>query len=273
MSEESLALCKELGDKSNTMSLNRLGDVAFRQGDYDRATNLFEQSVEVCRTAGQRGNLIISLYKMGGVALACGNLERAIALYEESLTVAGELGSRWDIGGCLEAVAGLAAHRGQYERSAVLLGAVERLFEGIGFRVRPDDRAELEHKIVVRAHLKAEIFEAALAGGRTLNIEQAMAEARQATLRSAPDTPAVPVVGSAHASRRDGLMPRELDALTPRELEVLRLVARGLTDSQVADLLVISRRTVGGHLASIYSKLDVTTRTAAARYAMDRKLV
>jgi DNA-binding NarL/FixJ family response regulator len=61
--------------------------------------------------------------------------------------------------------------------------------------------------------------------------------------------------------------------LTVREVEVLRLVAMGLTDAQVAERLVISRRTVNSHLYSIYSKLDVTTRTAAARYAIENKLI
>ncbi|MBV9281146.1 MAG: response regulator transcription factor [Chloroflexi bacterium] len=61
--------------------------------------------------------------------------------------------------------------------------------------------------------------------------------------------------------------------LTPREVEVLRLVARGLTDAQVAAALVVSRRTVNAHLRSIYSKLEVSSRSAATRYAMDHGLV
>jgi predicted ATPase/serine/threonine protein kinase/DNA-binding CsgD family transcriptional regulator len=62
------------------------------------------------------------------------------------------------------------------------------------------------------------------------------------------------------------------DGLTVREVEVLRLVAQGLTDVQVADQLVISPRTVNGHLRSIYSKIGVTSRSAATRYAVDSHL-
>ncbi len=61
--------------------------------------------------------------------------------------------------------------------------------------------------------------------------------------------------------------------LTPREVEVLRLVAQGLTDAQVAEQLVISPRTVNNHLTSIYSKLQVSSRSAATRYAIEHHLV
>ena len=64
-----------------------------------------------------------------------------------------------------------------------------------------------------------------------------------------------------------------LSGLTTREVEVLRLVAQGLTDAQVAEHLVISPRTVNWHLTSIYSKLGVSSRAAATRYAIDHKLV
>jgi DNA-binding CsgD family transcriptional regulator len=57
--------------------------------------------------------------------------------------------------------------------------------------------------------------------------------------------------------------------LTAREVDVLRLVARGMSDAEVAERLFISPRTVGSHLTSIYTKLDVGSRTAAAAAARD----
>lgn len=60
--------------------------------------------------------------------------------------------------------------------------------------------------------------------------------------------------------------------LTAREVEVLRLVADGLTDGQVAERLFLSPRTVGRHLTSIYTKLGVSTRTAAGRFALEHHL-
>jgi DNA-binding NarL/FixJ family response regulator len=61
--------------------------------------------------------------------------------------------------------------------------------------------------------------------------------------------------------------------LSQREVEVLRLVATGLTDAQVAERLVLSTRTVSTHLRSIYSKLEVTSRHAATRFALEHDLI
>jgi len=61
--------------------------------------------------------------------------------------------------------------------------------------------------------------------------------------------------------------------LTAREVEVLRFVAKGLTDAQIADHLVISPRTVNNHLTSIYRKIRVSSRVAATRYALEHHLV
>jgi predicted ATPase/DNA-binding CsgD family transcriptional regulator len=61
--------------------------------------------------------------------------------------------------------------------------------------------------------------------------------------------------------------------LTAREQEVLRLVARGMTDAQVAAVLMISPRTVNAHLRTIYSKLDITSRYAATYYALTHGLL
>lgn len=61
--------------------------------------------------------------------------------------------------------------------------------------------------------------------------------------------------------------------LTPRELEVLRLVALGLSSHEIAEALVLSRRTVERHLSNVYAKIGVTTRAQATAYAFTRGLV
>lgn len=61
--------------------------------------------------------------------------------------------------------------------------------------------------------------------------------------------------------------------LTAREVEVLRLVAQGMSDNEVAERLVLSPRTVNAHLTSIYSKLGVNSRVAATRFAIEHQLI
>ena len=63
------------------------------------------------------------------------------------------------------------------------------------------------------------------------------------------------------------------DGLTAREVEVLRLVAQGLPDAQVAQQLVISPHTVNSHLKAIYGKIGVSSRSAATRYAVEQHLM
>jgi DNA-binding NarL/FixJ family response regulator len=61
--------------------------------------------------------------------------------------------------------------------------------------------------------------------------------------------------------------------LSERELEVLRMVAAGKTNRRIAEELSLSRRTIDRHVSNIFSKLDVASRTAAAAYAIRRRLV
>lgn len=82
-------------------------------------------------------------------------------------------------------------------------------------------------------------------------------------------------LGAAPAERAVAalLTPSAPGGLSPRELEVLRLVAAGRSNQQVAERLVLSEKTVARHLSNIFVKLDVSSRTAAAAYAFEHQLV
>ncbi|HHY14654.1 MAG TPA: response regulator transcription factor [Firmicutes bacterium] len=66
---------------------------------------------------------------------------------------------------------------------------------------------------------------------------------------------------------------RDLSVLTPRESEVLQLIARGLSNGEIASELFISRHTVKNHVSSIYKKLGENDRTRVALLAIKHKLV
>ena len=80
---------------------------------------------------------------------------------------------------------------------------------------------------------------------------------------SAPELSAAPGKGRAHNSA----------GLTAREVQVLLLVAQGLSDAEVAARLVLTRRTVNWYLTTIYSKIGVSSRSAATRYAFEHQLI
>ena len=68
-------------------------------------------------------------------------------------------------------------------------------------------------------------------------------------------------------------IPRDTHGLSPRELEVLRLIASGWTNRAIAAELVLSERTVDRHVSNIYAKLGVSSRAAATAYAYERRLL
>ncbi len=82
-------------------------------------------------------------------------------------------------------------------------------------------------------------------------------------------------IGAAPAAREVErlLAPTHPAGLTAREVEVLRLVARGSSNPEIAATLVLSEKTVARHLSNIFAKLDVGTRTAAAAFAFENRLV
>ena len=105
----------------------------------------------------------------------------------------------------------------------------------------------------------------ALGDEDTATLELEAARGVFAQLRAAPDLARVdsPTVRTT---------PADTDGLTPRELQVLRLVAAGGTNKAIADELTLSGRTVDRHVSNIFAKLGVSSRAAATAYAYKRQL-
>ena len=117
-----------------------------------------------------------------------------------------------------------------------------------------------------RAQSGEKAFAAAWVEGRTTTLEHVLAA--QGPVTMPPPVSADPVTAPPVAKA-----PTSPDGLTAREVEVLRLVAQGLTDAQVAEMLVISPHTVNTHLKAIYGKIGVSSRSAATRYALEHTLM
>jgi DNA-binding CsgD family transcriptional regulator len=266
--EESLALSQEVGDMEGIESFFFFsGQLALSQGDIATARSLAEKSLVINREIGNREDTAESLFLLARVEAHQGDNVAARALYEQSLAIAIEGNSKHDIDLFLEGLAGVVAAQGEPAWAARLYGAAEALRDANSIPIVPVYLAEYERSVAAtRAQLGEQAFAAAWAEGRTMTPEQALAAqepvvmpiAAPAGLSAIPPVPKAPIYP---------------DGLTAREVEVLRLVAQGLTDAQIADHLVISPRTVNTHLTSIYGKIRISSRSAATRYAIEQKLV
>jgi predicted ATPase len=146
--EEALALKRELGDKGGiAVLLNNLGEVAYAQGDYGRATVLYEESLALRRELSDKGGIALSLRNLGNVAYEQGDYGRARALHEESLALCREIGNKYNAAYCLEGLAAVVCAQGQPERGARLLGAAAALRAGIGTPLPPSERAAQERTV------------------------------------------------------------------------------------------------------------------------------
>ena len=269
--EENLALSRELQAKADiALALHNLGDVARYQGDHWGAMVYLEECLAVCEELGDKRLTAMTLNILGLVARWQGNFARSAALHTESLALSRELGEKLCIVQSLEGLADVFAVQGELAWAARLWGAAEDLREAINAPLPPIDRAAYKRAVAAaRVSLGEKALATAWAEGRTMTPEQALASLEPATYTgpsSAPSSPSAIVTPAPKASTSP-------DGLTVREVEVLRLLAQGLTSAQIAEQLVIGVVTVNFHVRSIYSKLGVSSRSAATRYAIEHHLV
>jgi len=264
--EESAALFR-VGDRQHlTMPLNTLGLVALRQGDYAAARTYFEEALSVARETGDKKFSADALAQLGTVALHVGDYRQSTALYQQSLALIWTLGYRENIVEDLVGLAAVASLLGQPEQAARLLGAVEVLREASNIRLSPLRRAEHDRTVAgIRAQLDEVAFAEAWKEGRAMPLDEVLT-AQEEILRAAPLPPEQPSLAPAKSA------PTYPHDLTAREVEVLRLVAAGASNQEIADTLVISERTVNSHLVHIFNKLGVNSRAAAAAFAIRHKL-
>ena len=265
--EESLALARREGyTEALFNALFVSGQVALQQGDYATAYAQFEECLTLSRALGERQLAAQSLMGLAWVAFVQGDYAAARALFEESLTLC-DAGNRWFIAACLVGFAALAGAQGAWTWAARLSGATESLCQAINGVLSPALRATHEFtSTAARAHLGEDIFAAAWAEGRTMTLEQVLAAQGPVTI------PITTPAGSSSVPHAPKALTSP-NGLTAREVEVLRLLAQGLTSAQIAERLVIGVVTVNFHVRSIYSKLGVSSRSAATRYAIEYHLV
>jgi DNA-binding NarL/FixJ family response regulator len=201
----------------------------------------------------RRAYAAYSLWALGAAAWRRGDLDRATMLQQQSLRLRRDdrMGSTY----CVEALAWIAASRQQHERAAVLLGAVTGKLQSMATTLDGNQHVAGYHRDCERQARQAlgeAAFEAAYHRGLELPAEDILAYA----LQQSPGRPKRPQTSSIS----DGA------PLTPRELQVARLIARGRSNREIAADLVISQRTAENHVEHILTKLGFTSRAKVAAW-------
>ncbi|HEY3687446.1 MAG TPA: LuxR C-terminal-related transcriptional regulator [Streptosporangiaceae bacterium] len=296
---EALDLARATGDRWDlVLGLSVDATAALFGGDHDRARARFEEAAEVARDVGNNWLIGRTLLGMGAVASASGDRTRATRLYEEALVLLREDEARTEtvrclvflariaiddeafalagdrlrealrlseqvghwraVTRCLESAAVLAERQGAYEDAGLLGGAAGRLRADLG--APPPSGGS---GAGLRERLAAECGEAAVAQWWERGQELSRAEAVDRAVRARPSVPAQappPDDGGVALPGGPG------GPLTAREVQIAGLLARGLSNREVAAELVISQATVARHVANILTKLGFSSRAQVAAW-------
>ncbi len=265
--EEALILRQQMRDRRGVANIRtQLAAIALGQRAYERAEQLGQEALSTYYEVGDDAGATVPLVLLGMAAGEQGNTERAVARMKQGL----EAGKRLQDRRLLLMVSNmavwwLAAEQGSPEQLAVLLGAAEAMRDAIepvtsGWRKMRTPRAEA----ALRARLGNEPFEAAFREGRSLSFAQ-IAGLVSLVLDEAGVSGVVPEESSGKRRRRV--------LLSQREDQVLRLVAEGLTNKEIAQRLIVTENTVKTHVTSLFNKLGVDSRAQAVAVAAHEGLL
>ncbi len=249
---EALRLARELPASRMASSvtgviLNNLGAVHRWAGRYEDAAMVLDEGRAVLSEANNATAMLFNLIDRGYLARDMGRYTVAASLFAQVLGPARGIGDRRYLLGVLEGMATVAVATGDHALGVRLLAVVEREYRTFGMTGHtPTDRARREAATAAaRTAMGDEAYGKAENEGVQLSIDQAIA------LASDPKSIVVDVP------------PPEPGLLTRRETEILRLLAGGRTNREIAECLFIGERTIESHLERIYAKLGVRRRLAA----------
>jgi non-specific serine/threonine protein kinase len=244
---EGLARHEARGDQLGVAwSYETLGIAVFMRGDYTEASSHFRQSATLFESLNGPLGACHALVHLGLSLRYEGKLPAALSAYRSAVDYQLEYRFTTEASETLDGLAVIAAALGHLNLAAKLFGAAfgwRETYQQEPWFPMPTDFSKAAAS--VRRRLGEHAWFEAYEAGEKLNSEQAMDFAEEAV------------------SALDEELQRRSAGLTVREVEVLQLVADGLSNAEIAERLVLSQRTVHAHLRSIFDKLGVNTRTAA----------
>ena len=229
-----------------------MGLVTYKQGNFVRSRSYFEEALQLWTDAGISWGLKRCIPgHLGDIAIAEGQLAVALGHYQQCLQLNRDHDDE-DVAWSFISLAFILARDGRSEAAARLLGLAEQVQERLGNPMQPDVlRAYTETRERLAADMVPDDMAALLQYGQTMPLADGIHEA----LALSPSAPIA----------NDRQQPSH--GLTARELEVLRLIAAGMSNQQIADALFLSRGTVKIHVTHILAKLGLPSRTAATDWA------
>jgi predicted ATPase/class 3 adenylate cyclase/DNA-binding CsgD family transcriptional regulator len=252
---ESLRLFRQAGDRLEVgILLTNLSNFELSAGDLDAAHGHLAESLGIFRALNVRDGIVYGTFNLGLAEYLGGSPGAARALFADSLELARRIGMKRQTA---YALIGLAMTGSEADPgwSARLHGAADQALAEQGRTVEPLEGrlAGLDRQRLCAA-MGAEAFDAEYAAGRALGLAQVLdALGRTDTAAGQAE---VAVSGEAAS------------LLTPRELDVLKLVAQGLSNTDIAQRLFLSEHTIHRHLANILRKLGLSSRAAAAAWGV-----
>ncbi|MFF4763473.1 ATP-binding protein [Streptomyces sp. NPDC001292] len=227
-------------------------------GEPHRAAQLCEEALALCDSRCEQWLKSYMLWDLGLVAWQLGDSQRAAASGREGLRLAREFNEQWAIAFCIEILAWTTHAELKHRFAAQLLGCADSIWRRIGaplFGIHHLLRYHEQCHEGVRTALGSR-FDAEYRSGIDMGLERAIALAL-----GEPDPQQGHVTSGAQATA----------ALTPRELEVARLIAEGLSNKAIAAKLVIARRTAEAHVEHILGKLGFSSRAQVAAWVAEAR--
>ena len=266
--EESLAHFRQLGDRVGTyISLYNLAEAATARGDYEQAQTLHEESLALKREQGDEWSIANSLMSLAILARLHGNHQQAIEHIQEGLTLFEKIGDRTNIAFCLLEFSIIAAVQGNSQLAVQIYGSANKFLEDLGYPREHAYRAESESQMTaVRTRMGETTFNAAWERGCALTLDQAIEQVQGGGVPEQKTvSPTLPALDA-----KDQTL---VVSLNEREIEILRLIADGLSNNEIAERLVIALSTVKWHINNLFGKLGVHSRTQAVAQAKELGLL
>lgn len=265
--EEALTLFHKLDNQWGSAEVRlHLAELAFANRDYARATVLCQESIAITRALGYKGYWAWALDLMGIALSRQGEFGRAVNSFGASLELYQERNYQRGIFKVLTGLSAVAIGAGDFVRGVKLLSAVESRLKEIKPALGPIAQEEYDRSIAMaRAQLDQTGFAQAWAEGQALALEQTISLALETT-------PAASARQAGTAIPR-GTATQAFGGLTPREREVAVRVAQGMSNPEIAEELIVSRRTVETHVTNILNKLGFSSRAQIRKWANENGLV